>query len=80
MAGEPAVRREDLVKRLHDSWEREPGYSKTAILNAITRSAHEHTWSSWADTEDLESQAGSLLYQKVWNLDYSERTAEEILA
>jgi hypothetical protein len=71
---------EDLVKRLHESWEREPGYSKTAILNAITRAAHEHTWSSWSDSEDLESQAGELLYQKVWNLDYAEKSAEEVLA
>lgn len=76
----PGVKGEDLIKRLHTAWEREPGYSKTAILNAITRAAHENTWSSWADAEDLESQAGELLYQKVWNLDYSERTAEEVLA
>jgi hypothetical protein len=76
----PGLKPEEMVKRLHESWEREPGYSKTAILNAITRAAHEQTWSSWADTEELESQAGELLYQKVWNLDYSERSAEEILA
>jgi hypothetical protein len=76
----PNVRPEDMVKRLHESWEREPGYSKTAILNAITRAAHEHTWSSWADTEELESQAGELLYQKVWTLDTGSRSAEEILA
>lgn len=71
---------DEMVKALHEAWEREPGYSKTAILNAITRSAHEYTWSSWADSEELESQAGELLYQKVWNLDYSEKTAEEVLA
>jgi len=76
----PGVKPDEMVKRLHEAWEREPGYSKTAILNAITRSAHEQTWTSWADTEELESQAGELLYQKVWNLDYSERTAEEVLA
>ena len=76
----PGVKPEELVKRLHEAWEREPGYSKTSILNAITRAAHEQTWTSWADTEELESQAGELLYQKVWNLDYSERSAEELLA
>lgn len=74
------VKPEEMVKRLHTAWEREPGYNKTAILNAITRSAHEQTWSSWADTEELESQAGELLYQKVWNLDIGARSAEEILA
>ncbi len=71
---------EDLVKRLHESWEREPGYSKASILNAITRAAHEQEWKSWADTEELESAAGELLYQQVWNLDIAERTAEEVLA
>lgn len=74
------VRPDEMVKRLHTAWEREPGYSKTAILNAITRSAHEQTWSSWADQEELESAAGELLYQKVWNLDTGSRSAEEVLA
>jgi hypothetical protein len=74
------VKPDDMVQRLHAAWEREPGYSKTAILNAITRAAHESTWSSWADQEDLESAAGNLLYQPVWTLDYSERTAEQVLA
>ncbi len=71
---------DEMVKMLHEAWEREPGYSKTSILNAITRAAHEGTWQSWADSEELESQAGELLYQQVWQLDYSEKTAEEILA
>lgn len=71
---------DEMVKTLHEAWEREPGYSKTAILNAITRAAHEGTWSSWADSEDLESQAGDLLYQKVWNLDYADKSAEQLLA
>jgi hypothetical protein len=74
------VKPDEMVKRLHTAWEREPGYSKTSILNAITRSAHESSWSSWADQEELESAAGSLLYQPVWNLDYSERTPEQLLA
>lgn len=74
------VKPDEMVKRLHTAWEREPGYSKTAILNAITRAAHESTWSTWSDSEDLESAAGELLYQPVWTLDYSERTAEQLLA
>ncbi len=69
-----------MVTRLTDAWLREPGYSKTAYLNAITRAAHEYSWSSMSDAEELESQAGALLYQPVWNLDISDRTAEEILA
>ncbi len=74
------VKTEEMVERLHTAWEREPGYSKTAILNAITRAAHETSWNSWADQEDLESAAGELLYQKVWNLDCGDRSAEEVLA
>ena len=74
------VKADDMVKRLHEAWEREPGYSKTAILNAITRAAHESTWSAWSDQEDLESAAGELLYQPVWTLDTSDRSPEELLA
>jgi hypothetical protein len=75
----PGVKGDELVKRLHSAWEREPGYSKTAILNAITRAAHEYSWSGDGQ-EELESQAGALLYQPVWTLDTSERTAEQLLA
>lgn len=74
------VKADDMVTRLHTAWEREPGYSKTAILNAITRAAHESTWASIDDSEELESAAGALLYQPVWNLDYSDRTPEQLLA
>lgn len=74
------VKADDMVQRLHTAWEREPGYSKTAILNAITRAAHESEWSTWSDQEDLESAAGALLYQPVWTLDYSERTAVQVLS
>lgn len=73
------VKADEMVKRLHTAWEREPGYSKTAILNAITRAAHESEWNSWSDSEDLESAAGELLYQPVWTLDCGDRTAEEVL-
>lgn len=75
----PGVSRDELITRLHTAWEKERGYSKTAILNAVTRAAHENTWSSWADSEEMESQAGELLYQKVWNLDYGQ-SAEELLS
>lgn len=73
------VKPDEMVQRLHRAWEREPGYSKASILNAITRAAHEEEWRSWSDCEELESQAGELLYQPVWNLDVSEKTAEELL-
>lgn len=74
------VKSDDMIERLTRAWRMEPGYGKTAFLNAITRAAHEESWQSWADSEDLESQAGALLYQPVWNLDISDRSAEELLA
>jgi hypothetical protein len=74
------IKPEEMITRLHRAWEREPGYSKASILNAITRAAHEEEWRSWSDAEELESTAGELLYQPVWNLDVSEKTAEQLLA
>jgi hypothetical protein len=76
----PGVKSEDMITRLRRAWEKEPGYSKTAFLNAITRCAHSEEWRSWEDAEELESTAGELLYQPVWNLDVSEKTAEQLLA
>ena len=76
----PGVKPEEMITRLRRAWEKEPGYSKTAFLNAITRCAHTEEWRSWEDAEELESTAGELLYQPVWNLDVSEKTAEQLLA
>jgi hypothetical protein len=57
-----------LVERFMRAWQKEPGYCKSDIINAITRSAHEDAWRSpWATTE-LEAQAGELLFQKVIDL------------
>lgn len=58
---------EDMQARLRRAWDREPGYNRNAFINAITRCAHEETWQRWSDVEDLESTAGELLFQKVWN-------------
>jgi hypothetical protein len=62
------VRPDDMVERLKRAWECEPGYSKAAVVNAITRTAHTETWRSMDAMEDLESQAGRLLYQRVWRM------------
>jgi hypothetical protein len=76
----PGVRPVDMVARLHEAWQKEPGYSKTAILNAITRAAHEGTWRAWSAAEDLESVAGELLFAKVWNcIPPRQQTADELL-
>ncbi len=55
---------DDMVERLQRAWDFEPGYSKTAIVNAITRAAHTEEWRSWTTSEDLERTAGELLYAR----------------
>lgn len=61
--------KDEMISRLISSWEHEPGYMKTDILNAITRAAHRFNWNSpWTST-DLEEAAGKLLYSKL-ALDY----------
>jgi hypothetical protein len=64
----PGVAADDMVERLHRAWDVEPGYSKTAIVNAVTRAAHTEEWRSWTTAEDLERSAGELLYARVWNV------------
>jgi hypothetical protein len=59
---------EDMVERLQRAWDVEPGYSKTVIVNAVTRAAHIEEWRSWTTSEDLERAAGELLYARVWNV------------
>jgi hypothetical protein len=64
----PGVKPDAMAERLQRAWDQEPGYSKTAIVNAITRSAHEDPWATPWVTEDLERTAGELLFAKVWNV------------
>lgn len=70
----PGVKPEDTIERLHRAWLMEPGYSKADFVNAITRAAHESPWERYSATEELEEQAGQLLYAKVW--DVSDRQIE----
>ncbi len=66
---------------LRAAWDAEPGDSRAAIHNAITRAAHEAptTWraSSWADDE-AEEQASELLYAKNYVLDIPEDKREQL--
>jgi hypothetical protein len=61
------VEPEVMQERLRRAWDKEPGYSRNAFLNAITRCAHEEEWQRWSDVEDLESTAGELLFARTWN-------------
>lgn len=59
------VKPEDLGAALVGSWSAEKGDDVASIVNAVTRAAHEYQWSRWADRDELEEQAGRLLYQHV---------------
>jgi len=77
----PGVRPVDLIGRLTKAWEQEPGYTKTAYINAVTRMAHEESWRTWTTTEDLETTASALLFAKEWDVRLPEKQSiEEALA
>ncbi len=69
------VKKTEMYQRLRRAWEKEPGYSRTAFVNAVTRAAHEEPWKRWTDEEDLERTGGRLLYAKVWNVDITPEQA-----
>ena len=69
------VRKGEMYRRLRRAWEKEPGHSRVAFVNAITRAAHEEPWQRWTDEEDLERTGGRLLYAKVWNVDITPEQA-----
>jgi len=68
----PGFGNEEMVERLQRAWDVEPGYSKSAIVNAVTRAAHTEEWKSWTTSEELERSAGDLLYARAWNVQVSE--------
>jgi hypothetical protein len=72
----PGVTPDEMVERLQRAWDFEPGYSKTAIVNSITRAAHTEEWRSWTTAEDLERTAGELLYARVWNVQVPATTPD----
>lgn len=71
----PGVKKSEMYQRLRRAWEKEPGHSRTAFVNAVTRAAHEESWQRWTDEEDLERLGGRLLYAKVWNVDITPEDA-----
>jgi len=55
-----------MASRFLAAWQKEPArYTRTAVVNAITRAAHENPWSNpWA-AQELEEAAGRLLHVRV---------------
>lgn len=69
----PGCNAKAMFERLMRAWQMEPGYSKTAVVNAVTRAAHENPWTKWEAVEALETTGGALLYQPVWNVRLPEK-------
>lgn len=72
------VKPNDMFDRLMRAYQAEPGYGKTAIVNAVTRAAHTEEWARWTDVEDLERKGGELLFAKVWNVAIPEADREAL--
>jgi hypothetical protein len=61
----PGCAGDAMVARLVRAWEKEPGWTKADLVNAISRAAHEEPWTNpWARSS-LEEQAGRYLYNYV---------------
>lgn len=65
----PHLNREELLTKLMEAWEREPGDTVAHVNSAITRMAHDSSWKSPWYQEELEDTAGELLYQKNYVLE-----------
>ncbi len=61
----PGYERAELVQKLVRAWEAEPGYTRADVVNAVSRAAHTETWKSPWYQEQLEEQAGKILYNYV---------------
>lgn len=61
----PGIKADEMKAKLVRAWEVEPSNSKRGIINAMTRAAHSNPWvNPWA-RQELEAQAGELLYVSV---------------
>lgn len=74
----PGVKPEDMTKKLLDAFAYEPFSTKSGVLNAITRAAHQESWKSPWVTMDLEEKAGELLWAKSWDMSDPDGEDEEL--
>lgn len=73
---------DELLVQLTDAWNKEPGDTVAHVNQAITRMAHEQsgTWKSKWVTEDLEEQAGELLFARNYTLRNMDNEVREELS
>ena len=57
----PGMRSAEAIRNILVAWNLEPGLTRSALVNAVTRSAHESPWPNIKVAERLEAQAGQLL-------------------
>ena len=74
----PGVSNADMMDRLTRAYQCEPGHGKTAIVNAVTRAAHENEWARWSDVESMEHDGSALLFAKNWNLGIPDAELESL--
>lgn len=70
----PGVQPAEMHARLMNAWQAEPGYTKTDIVNAVTRAAHAESWRRWEDVEDMERTGGELLFARDWSVEIPDGT------
>jgi hypothetical protein len=58
----PGVKKKELARNILSAYWDEPGQGMTSVVNAVTRAAHEKSWSSTWATDTLQRQAGVLLF------------------
>ena len=58
----PGVTPEVFVDRAMKAWQKHPGYSTLAFVNALTEAAHTNTWASPWTQEAIQTQASQLVY------------------
>lgn len=61
----PGVSQKDMIQKLLIAWQFEPSHTRAAIVNAITRSAHQDIWPNVWGTSMMEEQGGNLLYTRL---------------
>jgi hypothetical protein len=70
-----------MAEKMFQAWTKEPGYNRTAFVNAVTRAAHESTWSTPWVSDEVENQGSALLFKKDWKLTFApeEETDQVVL-
>jgi hypothetical protein len=56
------VDKQSVFNRVYSAWQKEPGYTRTSLVNALTRAAHESPWASPWQSQAVEQAAMQYVY------------------